>query len=52
MALADRPEWPGIEQFWEGYLPQARMWLAAFDVHAVNASVHVMNAALEGRDVD
>jgi hypothetical protein len=42
MALADRPDYPDNEQFWEGYLPQARMWLAAYET----------NARLEGGDVD
>jgi hypothetical protein len=46
MAQADRPDYADNEQFWESYLPQARMWLAA------NDSVHGVNAALEGGDVD
>ena len=29
MALADRPDYPDNGQFWEGYLPVARQWLAA-----------------------
>jgi hypothetical protein len=44
MAQADRPDYPDNEQFWEGYLPQARMWLAAYDAQAT--------ARLEGGDVD
>jgi hypothetical protein len=46
MAQADRPDYADNEQFWESYLPQARMWLAA------NDSVHGVNAALEGGDVE
>jgi hypothetical protein len=53
MALADRPDYADNEQFWEGYLPQARMWLAAFDCfNACGGRVHAVNAALEGGDVD
>jgi hypothetical protein len=42
MARADRPDYADNEQFWESYLPQARMWLAANET----------NARLEGGDVD